>query len=44
LFYASGVGFRDFQMTLYFALAICMTGAMMAQFFLWMVRSANRKS
>jgi uncharacterized membrane protein YeaQ/YmgE (transglycosylase-associated protein family) len=44
LFYASGVGFRDFQMTLYFALVICMTGAMMAQFFLWMVRSANRKS
>jgi len=44
LFHASGIGFRDFEMTLYFALAVCMIGAMMAQFFVWMVRSTSRKS
>ncbi len=44
LMHVSGIGFRDFQMTLYFALAVCMAGAMMAQFFVWMVRSVNRRS
>ena len=41
--YMTGMGFSDFRLMLCFALAFSMTGAMMAQFFVWMVRSANRK-
>lgn len=42
--YLTGIGFSDFRLMLGFALAFSLTGAMMAQFFVWMVRSTNRKS